>query len=76
MTLESGDLEVSGGGFIGTFRVAQFHFHWGSNNSLGSEHTVDGRRFPLEVRVVIWLVGSLGGLLSGMMTGAMRSAPI
>ena len=28
----------------GTYDLAQFHFHWGSTNDRGSEHTVDGQR--------------------------------
>lgn len=27
----------------------QFHFHWGQNIYQGSEHLIDGVRFPLEV---------------------------
>ncbi len=47
--IEDPDYIVSGGGLPGEYRVAQFHFHWGSNNRRGSEHTIDGKRFPLEV---------------------------
>lgn len=25
-------------------------FHWGSKNTIGSEHSVFGQKFPLEVR--------------------------
>eukprot|EP01083_Nonionella_stella_P318949 1168183_1 len=32
--------------------LAQLHFHWGSNVSVGSEHLVDGKAFPLEVHFV------------------------
>ena len=39
------------------YRVKQFHFHWGSAEVTGralsymggSEHTVDGHHFPIEV---------------------------
>lgn len=31
------------------FTLDQFHFHWGANTSLGSEHHIDGMMFPLEV---------------------------
>ena len=24
------------------YQFAQLHFHWGSNNGQGSEHTIDG----------------------------------
>ncbi|XP_065054723.1 uncharacterized protein LOC135683408 [Rhopilema esculentum] len=33
-----------------TFKPLQVHFHWGSNNRRGSEHTRDRRRYPGEVR--------------------------
>lgn len=34
------------------YQLAQFHFHWGPNDKEGSEHTVDGKQYPLEVRKV------------------------
>ena len=39
------------GGPLGqsTFSLEQFHFHFGCENNLGSEHTVDGNSFPSEV---------------------------
>ena len=40
---------VSGGGLTGTFTTAQFHLHWGSVNTQGSEHYLDGAKFPAEV---------------------------
>lgn len=41
---------ISGGGLQVTYNVDQFHFHWGGNSSLGSEHTIDSRHYPLEVK--------------------------
>ena len=32
--------QVSGGGLPGTYSFAQFHFHWGTEEGRGSEHTV------------------------------------
>ena len=32
------------------YRLKQFHFHWGAVNEWGSEHTVDDRVYPAEVR--------------------------
>ena len=42
---------VSGGGLPTTYYATQFHFHWGSDDSKGSEHTVDGKPYPMEVAV-------------------------
>ena len=36
-------LALSGGPLEGTYQLAQFHAHWGGENSRGSEHTVDGK---------------------------------
>ena len=40
---------VSGGGLDGIYTTVQFHFHWGANNTVGSEHTVDGKEYAAEV---------------------------
>ncbi|KAL7056246.1 hypothetical protein AAHC03_021006 [Spirometra sp. Aus1] len=32
--------------------IQQFHFHWGANENGGSEHSIDGRFYPLEMHVV------------------------
>jgi carbonic anhydrase len=34
--------------------LKQFHFHWGSNNSHGSEHKVNGKAFAAELHMVFW----------------------
>ncbi|XP_021104127.1 carbonic anhydrase 9 isoform X2 [Heterocephalus glaber] len=34
------------------YRALQLHLHWGSSDRPGSEHTVDGQRFPAEIHVV------------------------
>ncbi|KAJ9579380.1 hypothetical protein L9F63_024512, partial [Diploptera punctata] len=31
---------------------SQMHFHWGEYDNDGSEHTVDGKRYPMEMHVV------------------------
>ncbi|XP_047740256.1 carbonic anhydrase 9-like, partial [Hyalella azteca] len=43
---------LSGGGLIGVYEVTNLHFHWGSDDSQGSEHTIDGQRFPPEMHIV------------------------
>lgn len=45
-----GGMSVSGGGLPDVYHTIQLHFHWGGLASNGSEHTVDGRRYPMEVQ--------------------------
>ena len=45
-------LSMSGGGLPEIFYLVQFHLHWGFNPFQGSEHTIDGRKYPLEVHFV------------------------
>lgn len=40
---------ISGGGLSTTYKAVQFHLHWGSNGGPGSEHTIDGEQYPMEV---------------------------
>lgn len=39
-------------GFDNTFLAAQLHFHWGTKEDPGSEHTIDNVHFPAEIHVV------------------------
>merc|ERR1719350_291440 len=34
------------------YALQQFHFHWGSSPDIGSEHTIDGIAFPMEIHLV------------------------
>lgn len=36
----------------GTYELKQFHFHWGTTDSEGSEHTVDGTSYSGELHFV------------------------
>ncbi|CAF3472892.1 unnamed protein product [Rotaria socialis] len=45
-------LSMSGGGLIDTYYLVQFHLHWGYNAFQGSEHTINGRKYPLEIHFV------------------------
>ena len=40
---------IGGGDLPEDYHLAQFHFHWGADNSKGSEHFLNGRQFPMEV---------------------------
>ncbi|XP_018607177.1 carbonic anhydrase 15 [Scleropages formosus] len=47
-----GGMAVMGGGLPGTYQTLQLHFHWGSSTTNGSEHTLDSRRYPMEMHIV------------------------
>ncbi|XP_075242259.1 uncharacterized protein LOC142337076 [Convolutriloba macropyga] len=46
LTLTGGDLPLS------DYTFWQFHYHWGSADQPGSEHTLDGKRFDAEIHFV------------------------
>ncbi|CAG0904244.1 unnamed protein product [Cyprideis torosa] len=53
---------ISGAGLTSRYRLEQFHFHWGSDSSQGSEHRILGKQlgllliFPLELQLVHYRV--------------------
>ncbi|VDI41513.1 carbonic anhydrase [Mytilus galloprovincialis] len=51
--LKGRGLKVSGGGLPGTYEVEQFHFHWGSKDTRGSEHEINGKHYSMEMHVVM-----------------------
>ncbi|KAM9305059.1 carbonic anhydrase 4-like [Gastrophryne carolinensis] len=44
-------ISVSAGGLVSNYTAVAFHFHWG-NGSLGSEHRLSGKQFPMEMHIV------------------------
>ncbi|XP_038627773.1 receptor-type tyrosine-protein phosphatase gamma isoform X2 [Tachyglossus aculeatus] len=46
---------ISGAGLPGRFKAEKIEFHWGQNNgSTGSEHSIDGRRYPVEMQIYFY----------------------
>ncbi|EDW84721.1 uncharacterized protein Dwil_GK12982 [Drosophila willistoni] len=43
---------ITGGLLRGFYETMAVHFHWGSSQSKGSEHLINGRRYDLEVHIV------------------------
>ncbi|XP_024288439.2 carbonic anhydrase 4 [Oncorhynchus tshawytscha] len=43
---------VIGGDLEKPYKVVQFHLHWGKNGGPGSEHTIDGEQYPMELHIV------------------------
>ncbi|XP_042876631.1 carbonic anhydrase 7-like [Penaeus japonicus] len=57
---------VSGGELGGKYTFAQFHFHWGSISTQGSEHTINGIAYAAELHLVHFKTeyGSLGNAIA------------
>lgn len=40
---------ISGANLGANYKAQQLHLHWGKNGGPGSEHTIDGEKYPMEV---------------------------
>ncbi|XP_027136498.1 carbonic anhydrase 4b [Larimichthys crocea] len=45
-------MRIKGGNLPTTYKALQVHLHWGKNGGPGSEHTIDGEQFPMEMHIV------------------------
>uniref|UniRef100_A0A182QLY7 carbonic anhydrase n=1 Tax=Anopheles farauti TaxID=69004 RepID=A0A182QLY7_9DIPT len=45
---------VTGGPLKGVYEYSQLHFHWGDNDTFGSEDMIDNHRFPMELHIVFF----------------------
>ncbi|KAK7123106.1 hypothetical protein R3I94_020027 [Phoxinus phoxinus] len=53
VNLDDDKMAVQGGDLPGLYNTKQFHLHWGNGStSPGSEHTVDGKQYPMELHIV------------------------
>ncbi|KAK7134272.1 hypothetical protein R3I93_017627 [Phoxinus phoxinus] len=49
----NGKMTVQGGDLPGIYNPVQFHLHWGNGSaSPGSEHTVDGKQYSMELHIL------------------------
>ncbi|CAG9537956.1 unnamed protein product [Cercopithifilaria johnstoni] len=44
--------KIGGGGLDQIYRLVQYHFHWGLHDNEGSEHTLAGLHYPIELHLV------------------------
>jgi len=61
---------IQGGGLPGVYQFAQYHLHWGSDNKQGSEHTINGESYPMELHLVHFKYEYGNNIL-----GALKSQP-
>lgn len=45
---------LSGGPLNGSYEFAQLHFHWGSEDDIGSEDEIDGKSYAMEMHFVFF----------------------
>ncbi|XP_012504124.1 PREDICTED: carbonic anhydrase 4 [Propithecus coquereli] len=46
------EITIAGGGLPAQFQLTQFHLHWSKTMNAGSEHSIDGHHFAMEMHIV------------------------
>ncbi|XP_023256358.1 carbonic anhydrase 4-like [Seriola lalandi dorsalis] len=46
------NIRINGGNLPASYKGLQVHLHWGNAGGPGSEHTIDGEQFPMEMHIV------------------------
>ncbi|XP_045381531.1 carbonic anhydrase 4 [Lemur catta] len=52
MTTDGTEVAIAGGGLPARYQVTQFHLHWSRLMDAGSEHSINGERFAMELHIV------------------------
>ncbi|XP_016060236.1 PREDICTED: carbonic anhydrase 4 [Miniopterus natalensis] len=52
MVLLGNESTIAGGGLASRYRAKQLHLHWSAVLDAGSEHSLDGDRFAMEMHIV------------------------
>ena len=60
MSFPDGTYTVTGAGITDVYHTVQFHLHWGSTNTQGSEHFLDGKQYAAEVSDIVFKESSHG----------------
>jgi len=55
-------INISGGPLVYQYRICEIMFHFGSKDSVGSEHTIDGESFPAEIQIMGYNTDLYGNL--------------
>ncbi|XP_072503025.1 carbonic anhydrase 4 [Notamacropus eugenii] len=45
-------IRISGGGLNETYKAVAFHLHWSNSLDKGSEHTINGKSYAMEMHIV------------------------
>uniref|UniRef100_A0A3Q3NIZ8 Carbonic anhydrase n=1 Tax=Labrus bergylta TaxID=56723 RepID=A0A3Q3NIZ8_9LABR len=45
-------IKIKGGNLAVPYKALQVHLHWGNDGGPGSEHTIDGEQFSMEMHIV------------------------
>ncbi|XP_051911693.1 receptor-type tyrosine-protein phosphatase zeta [Hippocampus zosterae] len=71
-----GDFYVSGGGLSSRFRVDTVTFHWGRCNATsgGSEHSLNGMKYPLEMQIYAYDPAAFRSLEESIVEGGRIAA--
>ncbi|XP_039987558.1 carbonic anhydrase 4b isoform X2 [Xiphias gladius] len=46
------NITIKGGNLAASYKAVQLHLHWGKDGGPGSEHTIDGEKFSMEMHIV------------------------